>query len=276
MKRTQAMTTPISLLNKLAITAGCLLALPGLVNAQAAMPSSNAVVSQAVYYGNQAGAVAGAAAACGQSVDVMRARSNEVIGVLAKNNFSDQTAAQGAFEASFQSAKNSSSLPTCTQIAIDFQNLPLLQPDYQATVIAPLRASNAAAATTPATAPAIPPATPSVVAAAPAPTPPANPIFPALSTPAQNYVSTNNPQNYVAPINPGYPPNVGTAANNTAQSTEAAKLQLAQQLAQMAQTLVTPPGQPVPAPIPPQFDQNAQRQIATRQSGSNPIFPDNP
>lgn len=282
MKRTQTMMIPMSLLNKLSlgmIMLGCCLSVEGIANAQA-VGSSNNAVSSAVYYANQAGAVTGAAAFCGQPAELlamMRSRSNEVIGILAKNNFADQTAAQGAFEASFQSAKNSSSLPTCTQVATDLQNLPLLQQDYQATVIAPLRANNLPAATAPAAAPtAIPPATTSVVAAAPAATPPANPIFPALSTPAQNYVSANNPQNYVAPINPGYPTNAGIAANNTAQSTEAAKLQLAQQLTQIAQTLVTPPGQLVPAPTPPQFDQNAQRQLATRQSGSNPIFPDNP
>ena len=95
--------------------------------------------------------------------------------------------------------------------------------------------------------------------------PPANPLFPALSTPAQNYVaSNNNPQNAIAPINPAYSP--------PSSSNEAEKIRLAQQLAQMAQSLVANNNTPATVP-PPEWNNNNQRNLSGQVDPTSQISP---
>jgi hypothetical protein len=94
--------------------------------------------------------------------------------------------------------------------------------------------------------------------------------------PAQNYVSASN-----APINPNAtnpPPNtVAGAQTDGQQNTEMAKLQLAQQLAQIAQTLVTNnqtqifTGPGVPSTNNPAYNSQLNEQLYG-MGANNPIF----
>jgi hypothetical protein len=284
MKQMQTTKTPMLLIKRLgsfAVVTCC--AATHIGAAQTALPS---VASPAVYYANQAGAIAGAAESCGQPITTMTMRSSEVIGILANNNPQDAAAANAAFETAHQAAKaNSAQQPVCAQVINDFNSLPLLQPDYQTRVLAPLRASNNAPTATPAAAtpanatPSLPgtlfnattaaalsaaPGAANNLPIAPAP-PPANPVFPALSTPAQNYVaSNNNPQNGVPPINPAYAP--------PSNSNDAEKIRLAQQLAQMAQSLVATNNTPSTVP-PPEWNNNNQRNLSGQVDPTSQISP---
>lgn len=217
--------------------------------------------SAAVYFAKQAGVIAGAAEACGQPISIMVMRTGEVIDALVTDPM-DKTYATAAFETTRQKSHDNliqSQQITCPKVITDFNNLPLLQPDYRTTVLQPLLANkigatpstpNTSAGTT--TAAAAPAATSDAAAktknTAPTTATPSNAatnqILPATTAPAQNYVNGNNTNVTNAnlpPINPAYVP-PGTPLNPTApisqNATEAAKLQLAQQLAQMAQTLV--------------------------------------
>ena len=94
----------------------------------------------AVFFAKQSGTIAGFAEACGQPVSTMVMRSGEVIEALALDA-TDKTYATAAFEKSRQEASASqtqSQQIACPKVISDFNSLPLLQPDYEKTVIAPL------------------------------------------------------------------------------------------------------------------------------------------
>lgn len=213
--------------------------------------------SAAVAFGTQAGIVAGAAQACNQSISLMTSRTDEVISALATDP-TDAKNAQGAYKRAVEDANASQNLSqklSCSKVVGDFNNLPLLRPDYQQTVIAPLlkdrpTQTNSTSTTnqttpvaaTPATVP--PPTTSQAQAqATPTATAPASTAAPAYTNPAATTSQLQQspqgtPTQQVVNANPN-------PAANSAAATEAARLQLAQKLADMAQTLVSgnPPAQ---------------------------------
>ncbi len=222
------------------------------------MSKAEAEDSTAIYFAKQAGVVAGAAEACGQSIAIMSMRVNEVITVLA-NDQNDKTYALAAFQQAEQEGRNSQEksqrLP-CATVINDYSSLPILRADYQETVIAPLMKSKP-----PTPSPSLPSAS-----ASPSPAPsgtaslsqtpqpsapvPTNPALAAATNfnvppPSQQYVPSQSPlaSGAAPPMNPNLngvtPTNTSIGNTNMAQSTEVARLQLAQQLAQMAQTLVS-------------------------------------
>lgn len=248
------MTTPIFLKNKwwLSATVTLFMMLPEVAQANIA-PGSE---SSAVYYAKQAGAVGGAAAACGQPITVFNNRSGEVIDVLAKDA-QDKAAAKAAFDATVkmkqQEQSSSPSLSSvCPGILNDFNNnLPLMKDDYQTTVLAELKKTNPPPPPAPPVAaqPMLPgsPPYPGQFPEAQARSSVNNPIFPALATPVmtqnpaftpQNYVGPN-PQANIAPVNlnayPNATANANVAVNNNASDAE--KLKVISQLTQVLQSL---------------------------------------
>lgn len=99
--------------------------------------------SDAIAFAVQAGAIAGTAQACGQDISVFTTRVGEALNKLAVNN-SDKLMAITEFQKSLQQAQinegNNHPIP-CSQVAQDYNSLPLLRPDYEQTVISQLSAS---------------------------------------------------------------------------------------------------------------------------------------
>lgn len=96
--------------------------------------------SDAITFGIQAGAIAGAAQACGQDPAVLNSRSGEAIMLLATdNNDRDQALAayQRALQESYQSEMASQKV-ACTQVLQDYNSLPILKADYKQSVLAQL------------------------------------------------------------------------------------------------------------------------------------------
>lgn len=96
--------------------------------------------TNAVAFGVQAGAIAGTAQACGLDVSTFTKRVGEAIDKLSANN-PDKLVAITMFQRSMQQAQaNEQSDHTipCSQVTTDFNSLPLLRPDYEATVISQL------------------------------------------------------------------------------------------------------------------------------------------
>lgn len=229
--------------------------------------------SSLIAFAQQAGAIGGAAQACGQPLDLFLSRSHEVIVALANNN-TEVTNATGVLQSSLEQARANLAMNQqvlCSKVIADYNKLPLLQPDYATTVIAPLVSAktpnkNAATGVTQPTFPnsssnVMPaplnasPAAPGLPlgAAPPLPSmaPAANPIFPGNTAPNQSYTASNNPALPPYPIN-----------NNTPANTDAAKIQLAQQLAQMAQNLLN-------------SSNNSGNAANNTGNPPNPIFPGN-
>ncbi|MCD6047907.1 MAG: hypothetical protein K0S08_1554 [Gammaproteobacteria bacterium] len=217
--------------------------------------SATADDSSAVSFAKQAGVLAGAAQVCGQPISTFTMRVGEVISAMATSPM-DSTYATAAYSKAQQEAANNMAQNTttmCPKVVNDFNSLPLLQPDYEKTVIQPIKASNisTAAASTPTMATKPPPAAANSSA-------PANPFAPPGSLTPQSFVSATpapaasnaaSKPTDTPPINPGYAAgnNTNPAASTNTQSnqaTEIARLQLAQQLAQMAQSLVSNNNQP--------------------------------
>ena len=199
----------------------------------------------AVFFAKQSGTIAGFAEACGQPVSTMVMRSGEVIEALALDA-TDKTYATAAFEKSRQEASASqtqSQQIACPKVISDFNSLPLLQPDYEKTVIAPLVASNPKKINTTTGMPTTPPAP---VAAQTPPVAPPGPTW-TQPPPTQQYVNPSmaNP----AAVNPATPPANSANGQSNQQNPEMARLQLAQQLASMAQTLVNNSAVIMPTPV---------------------------
>jgi len=97
-------------------------------------------VSNAIAFGVQAGQIAGSAQGCGLDIATFTARVGEAINKLALNPV-DSQAAMSSYQQTMQQAqinqRNNNPIP-CTQVKQDFNNLPLLRPDYQQSVIAQL------------------------------------------------------------------------------------------------------------------------------------------
>lgn len=192
--------------------------------------------TQAVDFAKQAGAIAGAAQACGQPITTLTMRAGEVITALQMDP-TDGSYATAAYQRTLQDSYNTqvqSQKIACPMVISDYNNLPLLQPDYKQTVIAAISGGNTPAAkpqtSTPGTTPA-PAATPSTAPQTAQATPPAtNPLQAMTAPPAQQqYVSPNTPP-AMAPS-----PAISQPSNTNNDMT---RLQLAQQLTQMAQNVL--------------------------------------
>lgn len=107
--------------------------------ANSASPStlSNPQPSKAIEFARQAGAIAGVAQACGQSLGDFSARVTEAINKLS-NDPSEQAAAALVYQRISQEAqmaeRKKQSIP-CMKVLEDFRNLPIMQSDYKAKVI---------------------------------------------------------------------------------------------------------------------------------------------
>lgn len=169
--------------------------------------------SDAISFAIQAGAIAGAAQACGQDPALLGSRVAEAIMLLAKDD-NDRTQAISSYQRALQEANRNEAATQkigCNQVLQDYNSLPILKPDYKQTVLAPLLAgpaSNTAnsGATTPSN-----PATNQATPLVPGSALPANSGNDGLTLPSQQQQNvTNNPalpqqnamQNYVQPTLP--------------------------------------------------------------------------
>lgn len=249
-----------------------------------ATQSAVAAVSQAVTFASQAGVVAGAAQACGQSIGVMTARTNEAISALSIDS-ADINNAMGAYQRAVSDSAASQALSqqlTCSKVVSDFNNLPILQADYKQTVIAQFTRPNPQQANTNGAAPVqtAPAYQTTQTSMQPAMTSASTPAYSASTAaaafPVDNSQTTSQvtqqavPNQQVVTAN-GAPVTSAMALDQQNAANAAAKLKLAQQLADMAQGLVattTPAAQQQNIPYP---EQNP----AFTQYQTSAINPDN-
>ncbi len=99
--------------------------------------------SKAIEFARQAGAIAGIAQACGQSLGDFSARVTEAINKLSSDP-SEQAAAGLIYQRISQEAqiaeKKNQTIP-CMKVLQDFRNLPIMQSDYKTKVIDQLNAA---------------------------------------------------------------------------------------------------------------------------------------
>ena len=227
--------------------------------------SENALadVSQAVTFASQAGVVAGAAQACGQSIGVMTARTHEAINALSMDS-ADVNNALGSYQRAVSDSAASQALSqqlTCSKVVADFNQLPILQADYKQTVIAQFSQPSPTNSTVPAQTPmqasmqiamTSAPLPVSAVNSQPASTT-ASPATPSPAFPVDNSQSTLQRVQQTVPNQQMVTANSATSTSamtldqqNAANA--AAKLKLAQQLADMAQGLVATSNAATPYP----------------------------
>lgn len=112
----------------------------------------------AIDFAQQAGSIAGAAAACGQNISVFMQRTQEALDLMAVNDLDKATAMQAFQQNLLNVQMRQAQKPTlpCSQVLQDYAALPLLQDDYKTSVLpklAPVRnASLPTATNTPAAA----------------------------------------------------------------------------------------------------------------------------
>lgn len=103
-------------------------------------PAQTGGTSNAIAFAVQAGQIAGSAQGCGINISTFTTRVSEAINKLALNP-TDNSAAISTFQQALQQAqivqRNNNPIP-CSQVTQDFNNLPLLRPDYEQTIIAQL------------------------------------------------------------------------------------------------------------------------------------------
>lgn len=262
--------------------------------------------SQAVSFARQAGIVAGAAQGCGQPIGLMTSRTNEVIGVLAVD-LADKSAATNAYNSAVQNSANSQTLSqqlTCPKVMKDFLNLPMMQSqaEFEDNVIKKLKLPPSSAVTTPAT-----DTTNSVAQPVATNSPPSNSSATATSNPAAQTIqaaATNSPPPYHLPptdasattttpangpasvplqqvVTSSSPATVPldnstaatTTANapnvNTANLTDAQRVQMAQKLTDMAASLLS---STQPAQFSNSYSQNVTNQQLNGVGANNPAF----
>lgn len=99
--------------------------------------SAFADATSANTFATQAGTIAGAAQACGQDVSEFSNRVNQGLAILATTT-NDLTQALQTYQTAIQNAsqKQMQSAPIpCTQVVNDYNNMPIMQQDYQNTVL---------------------------------------------------------------------------------------------------------------------------------------------
>lgn len=158
---------------------------------------AQADINSAMALAEQAGAIAGAASACGQDVSPLASRLQEAFNIMVTDE-NEKAKTMMTYLQAYNSAKEmeqaKAKIP-CDQVIKDYNSLPILKPDYQQTVLPGLRDTTPSASSQPAPQPA--PA-PSVAA-------PTQPNIPALAAPG------------TAPTNPPALPQPTVPANNTVQ-----------------------------------------------------------
>ena len=101
---------------------------------------SDSGASNAIAFAVQAGQIAGSAQGCGINISTFTTRVSEAINKLALNS-TDSAAATSSFQQMLQQAqiaqRNNNTIP-CSQVTQEFNNLQLLRPDYEQSVIAQL------------------------------------------------------------------------------------------------------------------------------------------
>lgn len=163
--------------------------------------------SDAIQFAIQAGSIAGPTQACGQDISVFVSRVNEAINKLATSP-GDKVMAMNSFQGILQQAQTQQMRThhfACSQVIQDFNNLPILRPDYESTVIAQM----APGMTGPANTTAQPPTQPPAATTAPMPNAPAQPVQQMVTNPnVQANQNNYYPPATVAPQTP--PANNGT------------------------------------------------------------------
>ena len=168
--------------------------------------------SNAVSLAQQAGAIAGAASACGQDISLLSSRLQEAFNVMVPDDL-QRSKVMMTYLQSFNNAKemeNAKAKIPCEQVLKDYNNLPILKADYQQTVLPGLLDIPAATAQVPTPQQAPQQATPlatsphSQQAVVPGATVPmTSPSIPALATPgtapAQTIPAPDVATAYVAP-----------------------------------------------------------------------------
>lgn len=98
--------------------------------------------NKAYTFAQQAGSIAGAAQACGQDISEFTNRVNLAFSILA-NTTGDLNQATQAYQGYIQLASRKQSEGNtglnCLQIIKDYNSLPIMQPDYETTVLQPMR-----------------------------------------------------------------------------------------------------------------------------------------
>lgn len=170
-------------------------------------------INTATSLAQQAGAIAGAASACGQDISPLSSRIQQAFSVMLTDE-NERAKATALYLQAYNNAREmeqtKAKIP-CDQVLKDYNNLPILKADYQQMVLPSLR-DNPPAVTAPA-APA--PITPAPQAAAPVPSIPApTPGIPsAPAMPPQNVITPPAPA--VPAITPNLPVQTAPAAAST-------------------------------------------------------------
>lgn len=171
--------------------------------------------SDAISFAIQAGAIAGAAQACGQDPALLGSRVAEALMLLAKDD-DDRTQASSSYQRALQEANRNEAATQkigCNQVLQDYNSLPILKSDYKQTVLAPLLAGPAGNTTNPGAVSSSNPAVNQAAAPAAAPSSvlPATNSNDALTLPSQQQQNVTNSaalpqqntiQNYVQPTLP--------------------------------------------------------------------------
>jgi hypothetical protein len=93
--------------------------------------------TNAIDFATQAGSIAGAAAACGQNLNIFMQRAQEALNLLALNDLDKATATQAFQQNLLNMQTRQSQKPPipCSQVLQEYASLPLLQDDYKTTVL---------------------------------------------------------------------------------------------------------------------------------------------
>jgi len=148
--------------------------------------------NSAISLAQQAGAISGAASACGQDVSLLSSRLQDAFNVMVANE-EQRAKVMMTYLQAFNNAKEMETAKAripCDQVLRDYNSLPILKPNYQQTVLPGLRDTPAAVQPAPSvTSPALQPQQPEASATVP--------TIPALATP-----STAPAQDMFAPVTP--------------------------------------------------------------------------
>lgn len=174
----------------------------GLVSLLFCSTIAYADVNSAVSLAQQAGAISGAASACGQDISLLSSRLQDAFAVMVPDE-TQRAKVMMTYLQAFNNAKEMEAAKAkipCDQVLKDYNNLPILRSDYQQTVLPGLSDTPATTQPAPAMAPAQQ-ANQSVPALATPGTTPAQVPDPALTVPAPEQ------PNPLAPPQPAVPAN---------------------------------------------------------------------
>lgn len=176
--------------------------------------------NNAISLAQQAGAISGAASSCGQDISLLSSHLQDAFNVMVSNE-EQRAKVMITYLQAFNNAKEMEAAKAkipCDQVLKDYNNLPILKPDYQNTVLPGLRDTATAVQPVPSmTSPALQPQQPNTSVTVPS--------IPALATPstapAQDMTVPVTPSGSspalaipAAPTNPLAPPQPSVPANN--------------------------------------------------------------